>query len=233
MIDYKYSYLIGDLVLLLIWFILYYWRKDVRKEMMFMSLIIGFIGVISEFAYTADWWHPLTITNTRVGIEDFILGFVIGGIAAVCYEEFFKKKMYFRKLSKSKKVRDNKNFVLIILATIIIFFINFSLLGVNSFYSTIIAFIIPLFLILFIRRDLVYDSLISGVLLTVISLISYIVVEWITPGYINIFWKQDFISGIMVLGIPIEDLIWFFFVGAFIGPLYEFWQEGRLVNMKK
>jgi hypothetical protein len=28
----------------------------------------------------------------------------------------------------------------------------------------------------------------------------------------------------------IDDIIWYFFAGLFIGPLYEYWQEGKLVD---
>ena len=40
---------------------------------------------------------PATITNTPVGLESIIAGFVVGGVAAVIYEELFKKRIKFRK----------------------------------------------------------------------------------------------------------------------------------------
>src|SRR5205814_3685106 len=48
--------------------------------------------------------RPLSINGTRVGIEFFILGFSNGGIAAVIYEEFFKKRIYRPKLRNSISV---------------------------------------------------------------------------------------------------------------------------------
>ena len=58
-----------------------------------MSVIFGVIGPFVEVVYTLDWWAPLTITGTVVGIEDVLFGFVCGGIATVVYEEIFKKRI--------------------------------------------------------------------------------------------------------------------------------------------
>lgn len=55
------------------------------------------IGPLSEYLFwTRDWWKPTTITDTVVGVEDFLLSFTNGGIAAVIYEEVFDKKSTFR-----------------------------------------------------------------------------------------------------------------------------------------
>lgn len=86
--SYQYSYLIGDLILLAIWLVLFLWRKDTRKEMAIISLLFGFLGTVVTLIYLMDWWHPLTITGTRIGIEDFIFGFSTAGIAAVVYSLF-------------------------------------------------------------------------------------------------------------------------------------------------
>ena len=76
---YKYSYLIADLTLLFVWIILFWHRKDVRREMLIVSIIFGFAGLLVEPIYFQDWWHPLTITGTKIGLEDFLFGFWVGG----------------------------------------------------------------------------------------------------------------------------------------------------------
>jgi hypothetical protein len=47
--------------------------------MLIMSLLFGIAGLLVEPVYAHDWWHPLNLTNTSVGIEDFLFGFVVGG----------------------------------------------------------------------------------------------------------------------------------------------------------
>ena len=95
MLSLKYAYLLGTIIFLIIWLILYLHRKDLRKEMIVMSMLVAILGMFSEYLWwTHDWWRPQTITGTTIGIEDLLLGFTNGGIAAVLYEELFKKRMY-------------------------------------------------------------------------------------------------------------------------------------------
>ena len=226
--DYQYSYLIGDLVLLTIWFILFSIRKDIRKEMIIISILFGFVGLIAQYVYTIDWWFPLTITNTRIGIEDFIFGFAVAGIASVVYEEIFKKNINIRKVNKNLEKIRNFNFIILLSSLLILLFGSIFILKLNSFYASIIAFILPTAYIWYKRNDLIFDSLASGFLLMVISFLAFLIPELITPGWVESAWYLENLSGILLLKVPLEDLIWFFLVGMFIGPLYEFYKEGIL-----
>ena len=227
---YQYSYLIGDLVLLVFWSILFYLRKDVRKEMLAISLIFGIIGIFTGFIYFLDWWHPQTITNTTISLEDFLFGFVIAGIASVIYITIFRKRLKFKKLNQ--KLKSNKILLLVILFAII-FFVSLYILKLNTFYSAIISFLILIFFIWFKRKDLILNSLISGILLVIISVPAYLIPEFITPGWIQASWYFENLSGITFFKVPIEDFIWIFLTGAFIGPLYEFYKEAKVVSLTK
>ena len=228
--NYQYSYLIGSLALLIIWFVLFIWRKDVRKEMFIISLMFGVGGVASEFVYSVDWWHPLTILNTRVSVEDFIFGFATGGVAAVIYEEVFNKKMRWTRRRIAR--HNNQNLYLPCLALILLFFGGFYWLHINSLYASLIAFVIPTIGMWIRRKDLISDSLLSGLLLSVVAFLFFIVPESIAPGWVANSWHWANLSGITIFKAPVEDIIWFFIVGLFIGPLYEFWQEAKLVKNK-
>ncbi len=95
--NYIYAYFIWAAIFGIIWISLYFWRKDVRKEMLIVSIFMGFIGILTEIIHIQDWWQPLTITRSTIGIEDFLIGFFIGGIAAIIYEEIYQKKINTRK----------------------------------------------------------------------------------------------------------------------------------------
>jgi len=228
--DYRYSYLLGDAALLVVWLVLFFWRRDVRKEMSVISCVFGFAGIISQFIYVNDWWHPQYITNTPVGIEDFIFGFATAGIASVIYEEVFKKRIRIREIGKKKGLQEDKSIFLLGLLLSLIFLTSFYSLKIGSFYSSILAFTIPMFYVWLKRKDLIVDSLASGFLLMLVSFLAFIIPELITPGWVQSAWYMENFSGIIVLNAPLEDVLWFFLAGAFIGPLYEFWKEGKLVN---
>ncbi len=89
MFSIQYAYLILGCLLLSIWLGLFLYRKDIRREMMIISIAFGFGGLLAEYVYLKDWWQPLIITGTRIGFEDFLFGFTTGGIASVIYEVIF------------------------------------------------------------------------------------------------------------------------------------------------
>ena len=195
---YRYSYLISDVFLLAIWLILFALRKDVRKEMIIISIIFAVIGPIVEFVYVVDWWHPLTITGTTVGFEDFLFGFTVAGISSSIYEEIFKKKI---KLRKSRKIiikKENINIFSILALLSVMFFGLFYLLKINSFYTSTIVFLVGIIITLNKRPDLFLDSLASGVLVFLVALIGFIFSEAVSPGFIQNFWFTKLLSGIYI-----------------------------------
>jgi len=233
MVSYQYTYIIGNLILILLWLALFWWRKDVRKEMLVVSPFFGIIGLLTEYYYIKDWWKPLTITGTAIGIEDFIFGFGIGGVAAVIYEEIFKKKIRVRKISKIKDKERNLNFAVLIGLMAVIFVGTIHLLDFNTFKASVITILFPILVIYIKRKDLIDDSLATAVIVTLLSILGYALLNIISPGFIEEFWLFENIGKIIILGTPLEEIIWFFLIGALIGPLYEYWKEGKLINIKR
>jgi hypothetical protein len=227
---YQYTYLLMALVFLAIWLALFIWRKNTRKEMMIMSLIFAFAGPLADILYTKDWWLPLTLTNTAIGPEAILVGFMIGGIASVIYEDIFKKRLKIRKVSKTKEAQRNFSFLFIISISVILFFGSFYLLKFNSLVATILALIVPTIIIWIKRKDLILDSLATGVFLVIVASLVYSVLEFLTPGWIHAFWFFKNVPDIIIFNLPVDDIIWYFLAGLFIGPLYEYWQESKLVD---
>lgn len=196
-----------------------------------MGLLFSIASPIGGYLwYTVDWWRPETITSTRIGIEDVLLGFSNGGIIAVVYEVVFRKK-----LKDKKEVLDPKSLKkisFIMLLTFLIMVFGFSVLGLHSFYANMIGLLIPSLMILYKRNDLIRNAIFTGILTVVLSIPVYLIMELIFPGSIVHNWYIEKLSGILFLGIPIEDLIWYFFAGAWGGPLYEYCRNLKLKNIK-
>src|SRR6266403_2714600 len=94
MIPVKFGYLVGVIAGTVEWLWVFTARKDLRKMMLWFGIILAILGMfMGYFWWTADWWHPATITGTRVGIEDFISGVGIVGITMAIYPLLFKKKI--------------------------------------------------------------------------------------------------------------------------------------------
>lgn len=217
--------------MLLIWVALYIWRKDTRKEMWFISIIFTFAG-FSELVFVRDWWRPLTITNTIPGIESFLFSFAFAGIVAVIYEDVFRKRLRIKKTTRKIEKKRNLKLFLIFLVLVILFLVGTYLIGLNTLQATLLALIPGILIIWYQRKDLVKDSLFTAILSLIIMVPVFIFVELITPGVVQEFWLFENVPNLVLLWVPIDDLIFYMIAGAFIGPLYEYWQEGRLINKK-
>lgn len=230
--SYQYSYILMDLGFLIIWILLFFWRKDLRKEMLFVSTPLGFMGPFLEFIYRVDWWAPLTITRTSLGIEDFLFGFAIGGISAVIYSDVFKKKIILKKMNKKKQENKKINFWFITILAIIIFYVIYYLLKLNTFIVTGVILLSVILTIIIKRKDLIINSLFSGISLLMFAFIVYTLTQVITPGWVEAFWHFKIIPKIIIFNLPLEEIVFYFLFGAAVGPLYEYWQEGKLINKK-
>lgn len=195
-----------------------------------MSIIIIPAALFIEaFIWTVDWWQPVTITGTTVGIEDLIFSFAAGGVIAVIYEELFSKRL--RKLPKRKN--NTKLFIIIMLLSYFLLLVSFFVLNIHSFYASTLGMLLPTVIIYIFRKDLIKGSLLTGLFLIVATIPVYLFLKLIDPSYINNWWIHNNLSNIRIATIPIEDLIWFFVIGMFFGPLYEFWQSKKSIPYKK
>lgn len=213
-----------------VWIVLFLASKSTRREQLLMSIIAMPWGPISEIVYFKDYWFPKSILSFSlfghpVLIEDFIFAFAIGGIGAVIYEALFKKH----------QARRAMHYSLSLLIIIVIGASSFVLLwqsGLNSIFASAIAFLILAFLIIVQRKDLLMDSIISGLAVMIVMFFSYF---FLIKTFSN---SEEFLQNvwflyktpldIRILGIPLTEMIWGFSWGMLAGPLYEFWKRIKL-----
>lgn len=221
----RYFYLIWASIFLALWLVLFLRRKDTRKEMSFTSILFGFAALGAEKTNIQDWWHPITITGTPIGLEDFMIGFVIAGIAAVIYEEICQKHLI--RIKKRGVAPSNPSLFLLLFP--LLYMTLFFLLDLGSAYSAIFTYLPFIIYMLYTRKDLLLDSLISGLLMLVVGTSIYFLLFTVHPTYINDFWYlPDYWYSSLLWGIPIGEYLWFFLTGAYIGPLYEYMRKLRL-----
>jgi len=218
----NFVYLVAIMPMVIIWLVLFFLRKDLRKEIWIISIYMAFLSVVTaHYWWTIDWWQPLTIWGTRVGIEDFILGFFAGGLMTALYEVIFKKRLYKRK----GNFHENRGLVLILLLVLLMSWLFWGI-GLTSFVSSSISMLIVSILMIIKRKDLFFDALGSGVLVTIASLPSYYLAMFVNSEWIDATYPM--LSGIRITGIPVEELIFWFIAGFLFGPFYEYWQGKRL-----
>ncbi|NDK07949.1 hypothetical protein EOM39_01735 [Candidatus Gracilibacteria bacterium] len=231
----KYLYLIGSLYFAFIALFMYYKMPKYRKPMLVISSMIFLAGPISEYLWMSkDWWHPETITGTLIGIEDFIYSFVSVLIPMFIYKLVFKKDTD-RDFSKTnintKKVF--KNMVLWFLIPFILSGILFSLFHINSIISVMVGMTLSCILMISLRKDLFLPSFWTMILMLIIAIPCYLFLDFLNPTYVEKWWYMINLTGILWLGIPIEDIIWYAIYGFMAGGAYEFIFDFKLIDKRK
>ncbi len=211
-----FTYLAVDAILLFFWLVLFVWRKDLRRKILFLSLITVPLGVF-DYLSQPSYWHPPTFFGLPVGIEGCIFGFCIGGISAVIYEEVAKK--HIRKFKK-----DRPSFVSHLLAPLGV--VGASLLlywcvGINMMYSLPIGLCLGLLLIVLVRPDLKGSVMFSGLAFGIFYFLVFFVWLTIFPDAKN-WWNMELYRNWAVLGVPFGEVLFGFLYGAFWGPIYEY-----------
>ena len=214
---YNQAYLIAALIFGAVWLVLFLIRPDLRREILSLSILAGILGPVSEHFYLKDYWQPQYFFPTSLRIEDFLAGFFLGGIAAVGYEVLWRKK-------HTCACNLSSNWILPVAAItgIISMVVLFHVFSINSIYSSIISFLLVAGIIYFKRPDLLNVGLGSGLILALTMFLFYLIYQGLFPGIIANWWKLGNISRILILGVPIEELLWGFSWGMVAGPLYEF-----------
>ncbi len=188
-----------------------------------VSAIGGLAGLISEMWYFNDYWRPPTLLgNSKISIEDFLFGFSFTGIAALVYKVIVRKRPI---QAKSRK----KLFLLFFIIGFLSLLLFSNLLKINSIFVSSIAFLAFSMLMVLLRKDLIIQAVMSGLLSLAIIIPVYIFLfDVLSPHYWSNYWLlSNTIFGMKILGnIPLTELLWYFSWGCFAGIAFDFY-HGR------
>ena len=213
-----YEYLIGDLIFLAIWLILYFIRNDLRKEILFSSLLSAPLG-LTEIFFIPWYWNPKTLFNLVPGIESILFAFSVGGIATVLYEIVLNKHL--RKAGE-KRIETKKLYYALIFVCASFFLLNV-IFKKDVMYSAIISMFLGSIVIILMRSDLKKEIIIGGILFLIAYFAMFFILNtFILPDFVAKNWNFEHLIGITILGIPIEELLWAWSFGSLWAPIYEF-----------
>ena len=214
---------IGSLGFLFIWFVIWMARKKLRKEMVWASLLTMPFGLFEPF-FVPEYWSPPSLFNlaitTGFDIESFIFAFAFGGVGSVLYE-FLTNKRH-KKIRKYK--RDSRKykfhlFAILSMPLILILLIIFT--DLNPIYSAIIAMFVSTILAVICRHDLKNRVWIGGVSFSMLYFLFFLLINLIYPTFVQNVWNLEAISGILIIGVPLEELLFAFTFGMLWSTIYE------------
>lgn len=217
------EFLTLSLILFGIWIILFIFKTNLRKEMLIASIFTMPFG-LTEPLFVPEYWNPITLFNLaktiQFDLESLIFSFVIGGIGAVLYESIFRVKHI--KISKHEMhMKRHKMHPLALSSPIIVFAILFFLTKLNPIYIGIISMFFGALFTLYCRPDLKNKIWYGGLLFFLIYFVSFLISIMIYPNWVQATWNLKEISGILILGIPLEELLFAFTFGMLWSSVYE------------
>ena len=207
------EYFAGDIILFIVWVTFFLLRKDLRREMVVMSLLAIPISLF-ELLYVPSYWIPVTWFNLPIGIEGIIFSFGFGGVAAVSYAEVGHKKLI--KIGKY-----HRPITFLALAVVIP-----ALLLFKYFYSTNIAIAVyfgllaGIFTLIFIRKDLLKSALAGAIIFGTIYASALILWAQIFP-HTREWFTLEGVPKIFILNASFYEMILGILFGAYWGNLYE------------
>lgn len=218
-----YAWLIWSIIFLLLWAILYIFYKAGRRQMLRVSLWTMPFG-LTEVLFVPDYWNPPTLFDlaqrTGFDVESLIYTFAITGIASVLYQIVFRR--VYEPLHPDDRHTMRHRIHRYILATpFIVFILLATLTNLNHIYCSIFAMGAGAIATLFCRPDLNLKTWIGGSLFLVLYFVFFEILNVLYPGYVADVWDLKNISGILLAGVPLEELLFGFVFGMYWSSVYE------------
>ncbi len=164
------------------------------------------------------YWSPDTLFNLNnitggFSIEDVLFMFFFGGIAGVAYSLVTRTSSAHILVKSGIKV----SIPLAIIAAALV-----SRTGVNLMYSIIVFGFAGAFVIWLQRVDLVRRSLIGGFLFLTLYVGVALLLLLMFPSFIALHYHLNNVSGVLLLGIPLEEYLFAFGFGSMWSVIYPY-----------
>lgn len=232
-----YAWLTWSVFLLAIWGAVYVSLRNSqsRKEMLIVSLWTSLLG-LTEFLFVPSYWTPPALFDLarkiHFDIESLLFSFAIGGLAVVIYEWFFPVRHQLMPIAERHLPRHRFHIYTLVSAPVI-----FALLAatttLNPIYSAIFALAAGGVCACYCRPDLIPKMITSAFLFLGLYLVYFLTLVAVYPNYVREVWNLHAISGILVLGVPLEELLFAFTLGFLWSSVYEHLKWQRVQPLKE
>lgn len=222
--NYHFAYLVGALVFDAAWVLCYLLGKEDRRQMIWGTATTVPLALTS-FLFVPQYWTPPSLFDLdarfHVGIEDFLWAGAVGGMASVVGEIFLKERLAARRNQPRKK----HYFPFIVM--IVIFLILRAWHPQKNIYNTAIAFAVCALIVAFVRSDLILTMIVGAGIFTILYFVLFLYFLALYRNFVDLYYNLPNLSGIRLLGVPIEELMFAASGGAVWSVAYEYLQGYR------
>lgn len=220
MIQEQYVWFFWSGSLLLPWIVLFTTFKAHRRAMLWASLFTTPFG-LTEPIFVPEYWNPPSLFDlahrTGFDIESLIFCFGIGGVA-ISYNVLTQTRLEPMGLADRHALRHR--FHRLAIGAPFLSFPVFFLFGWNPIYPSIVAMVVGALANVACRPDLKSTTWIGGLLFLVYYTIFLQGLLWVSPGYVERVWNLSTLSGLGIVGMPIEELVFAITFGMYWSGVY-------------
>lgn len=211
---YHYVWLIWSSAFLLPWFCCTRYSRSIGSPLWWASVFMAPFG-LTEPIFVPEYWNPPSLfelaQRTGFDIESIIFSFAIGGIAAVLYNIILLKRMEVLSPHGAPSMAA-----------------SLAPMGACSAVR-LVSLVFGAIATVLCRPDLKSNTLLRRLIPR--ALFDFLLgLKWSAPGYIERVWNLKAISGIVIYGLPIEELMFRFSFGLVWTGIYEHFTWKRSVT---
>ena len=177
----------------------------------------------TEPLFVPAYWNPPTLFDltqrTDFDLESLIFCLGIGGVGSVLYSVLTHR-------NDAPVPASDKHLPLHrhhdkALASPFIVFLLLYFLPWNPIYPSIAAMVVGAITTIACRPDLKTKTWVGGILFLVYYFVFFFALEVSAPGYVQRVWNLPQLTGMLFLGIPLEELMFVFAFGLYWSGIYE------------
>lgn len=222
MAAHEYVWFLWSVAFLVPWGGLYVAYRAERQAMLLTSLFTAPFG-LTEPIFVPAYWSPPSLfdlaNRTGFDVESIIFCFAIGGVGAVLYNVLTGQRH--RPVGDLERHQPLHRHHYAALAAPFVSFPVFYALPWNPIYAAIIAMVIGGLANIWCRPDLKRKTWIGGALFLVYYAAFFAGLVQLWPDYVAHVWNLATLSGIIIGGVPLEELLFAASFGLYWAGAYE------------
>ena len=226
-----YVWLIWSSVFLVPWALLLGWSREDWRVMLGASVLTAPFG-LTEPLFFSRYWNPPSLFDlaqrTCFDLESVIFCFALGGVGIVLYNVLTREG--WDPLPASEHAgRRHRFHRLAVWAPAVAFSVLYGLPW-NPIYPAMAAMALGWLATALCRPDLMTKTAVGGGLFAAYYLLFMLGLSWTAPGYIERAWNLAALSGIVIGGILLEEILFGFAFGVYWAGAYEQLTWQRVVD---
>lgn len=219
---YHYVWLAWSAAFLVPWGGLYLANPGHRRVMWYTSLATAAFG-LTEAIFVPTYWNPPGLLElaqrTGFDIESLIFCFAIGGIGCALYDTLTSREPAPAHTAETQRSRHG--FHRLALLAPVFLFVPLYFLPWNPIYPALVCLLIGSIASVTCRPTLMRKTLIGGLLFFGLYAAFMLGLRWSSPSYIEQVWNLRALSGVLIVGVPLEELVFGLTFGMYWTGVYE------------